>query len=426
MKEIRVDIPKALLFLFDDARYKVAYGGRGSAKSWSYARAGLVKGALEKKRILCAREIQKSIKQSVHTLLSDQIESLSLSNRYSILENEIRGVNGTEINFAGLSNLTIDSIKSYEGCDIVWVEEGQTVTKRSWDILIPTIRKPGSEIWVTFNPYLDTDETYVRFVVNPPPNSIVRKVNYNDNPHFPEVLEQERIHCKAVDPESYPNIWEGECLTAVEGAIYAKEVALAVEERRITRIPYDPTLKVHTIWDLGWNDSMTIILAQRLRSELRIIGYIENSHKTLDWYAAELNKLNYNWGMDWLPHDGDSSDYRTGKSARQILQSFGRKVSITPKVGVEDGIKMARMMFGQCVFDAHKTERLIECLKRYRRNVNTRTDEPNKPLHDEYSHGADGFRYLGVVADMLTNDDDDDMDGINVGGWGNTVPGMGY
>lgn len=424
--DIEVGIPEKLMFLFDDARYKVAYGGRGSGKSWSFARAGLAKGATERKRILCAREVQKSIKQSVHTLLDDQIQNMNLGSRYGVFETEIRGVNGTEINFAGLSNMTIDSIKSYEGCDIVWVEEGQTVTKRSWDILIPTIRRPGSEIWVTFNPHLDTDDTFVRFVTNPPPNSIVRKVNYYDNPMFPDVLEQERIHCKVTDPDNYPNIWEGECLAAVEGAIYAKEVAKAVDEQRICRVPYDPRLKVHTVWDLGWNDSMAIILVQKVRSEARIIGYIEDSHKTLDWYAAELNKMNYNWGNDWLPHDGDYAEFRTGKSARQILQGFGRKVMITPKIGVEEGIKMARMAFSQCVFDKTKADRLIECLKRYRRNINARTEEPNKPLHDEFSHGADAFRGLGVVVDMLSNDDDTNVRVNHHDTWGNTVPGMGY
>ena len=150
--EINAGFPKKLQFLFDRCRYKVAYGGRGSAKSWSFARALLIIGVDEQLRILCAREIQKSIKQSVHKLLSDQIVELGLENEYEVFETEIRGRNGTYISFSGLSDHTVATIKSFEGCDIVWIEEAQTVSKRSWDILVPTIRKDGSEIWVTFNP----------------------------------------------------------------------------------------------------------------------------------------------------------------------------------------------------------------------------------------------------------------------------------
>jgi phage terminase large subunit len=159
------DFPKKLQFLFDPHRYKVAYGGRGSGKSWSMARALLLQASNKPLRILCAREVQKSIKQSVHTLLNDQIQALGLGPLYEVLESEIRSRSGSSFSFTGLATNTVESIKSFEGCDIVWVEEAQTVSKKSWDILIPTIRKPNSEIWVSFNPNIDTDDTYTRFVV---------------------------------------------------------------------------------------------------------------------------------------------------------------------------------------------------------------------------------------------------------------------
>jgi phage terminase large subunit len=402
--ETQIEFPERLQFLFEPFRYKVAYGGRGSAKSWSYARALLVQGASERLRIGCFREVQKSIKDSVHRLLSDQIEQMGLSSFYQVLETEIRGVNGTIFLFAGLSNLTVDSIKSFEGLDVAWCEEAHSISKRSWDTLIPTIRKEGSEIWVSFNPELDSDETYVRFVANPPPNSHVAEINYTENPWFPDVLEQERLHCQLTNKEDYAQIWEGKCRLAVSGAIYAHEVGDAIRSGRICNVPYDPKLKVHTVWDLGFNDSMTIILAQRVRSEIRIIDYIEDSHKTLDWYAAELNQKRFNWGFDYLPHDGQAKDFKTGKSAAEILKAFGRKVKITPNVGVETGIKAARMLFPQVYFDKTKTARLVECTKRYRRSINQRTNEPEGPVHDEFSHGADAFRYLAVVADQLKNE----------------------
>lgn len=400
-----VQFPKKLQFLFKPKRYKIAYGGRGSTKSWSFARALLLLAADTKLRILCTREVQKSIKDSVHKLLGDQIVALGLESKYVIFDTEIRGYNGSEFVFAGLSSHTVDSIKSFEGCDIVWVEEAHAVSKKSWDILIPTIRKDNSEIWITFNPELDTDETYIRFVVNPPEDSCIAFINYSDNPWFSDVLEKERLHCKVVNPDDYPTIWEGQCRSAVVGAIYAKEVEAASREGRICNVPYNPLLKVHTIWDLGWNDSMFIILCQKIRSEIAVIEVIEDDHKTLDWYVGELQNKRYNWGYDFLPHDGEHGDFKTGLSARSILEGFGRSVKITPNIPIEDGIKIARMSFRQMVFDRVKSARLIECLKRYKRSVN-RHGEPGSPVHDGYSHGADDFRYLAIVADELTNDTD--------------------
>src|SRR5665647_1199750 len=220
--------PDSLKFLFQPYRYKVAYGGRGSGKSWGFCRALLIQAAAKPMRVLCTREIQKSIKDSVHRLLSDQIESLGLGEFYTVLETEIKGANGSSFVFSGLSGQTVESIKSFEGIDRAFVEEAQFVSKRSWDILTPTIRKDDSEIWISFNPELDTDETYTRFVVSPPPNAFVARVNYTENPWFPVVLEQERAHCELTNKEDYDQIWLGKCRSAVAGAIYAVEVGDAI------------------------------------------------------------------------------------------------------------------------------------------------------------------------------------------------------
>lgn len=407
---MKVKFPEKLEFLLNaKARYKGAKGGRGSAKSWSFARALLILGSTKKLRILCTREVQKSIKQSVHKLLKDQIESLGLAAFYQVLETEIRGKNGTEFSFSGLSELTVDSIKSFEGCDIVWVEEAQTVSKRSWSVLIPTIRKDGSEIWLSFNPELETDETYDRFITNKPDDAIIVDMNYTDNPWFPEVLEKERQHAKAtLSKEEYENIWEGKCMPAVAGAIYFEQVAKAEEDKRICNVPYDPMLKVHVVFDLGWNDSMSISLVQKQSSEIRVIENIEDSHKTLDWYSAELRKLGYNWGKVWLPHDGFNKDYKTGKSSAEILQAFGWEVvprdQIT-QLSVEEGIRTVRMTFPRMVFDKNKAARIVQCAKRYRRSINQQTNEPGAPVHDIWSHGADNLRYICVNADAMTNEE---------------------
>lgn len=394
--------PSKLEFLFEPHRYKVAYGGRGSGKSWGFARALLIQAANRPLRILCCREIQKSIKQSVHTLLTDQIQALGLGGFYEILEAEIRGKNGSQFSFTGLATNTVESIKSFEGCDIAWVEEAQTVSKKSWDILIPTIRKENSEIWVSFNPDLDTDDTYQRFIVNKPDNAAVVKINWSDNPWFPRTLEEERLHSKATNPD-YDNIWEGNCKAAKDGAIYANEIREAQENGRVTNVPYDPTLKVHVVMDLGWNDSMTIILVQRGVSEARIIGYIEDDHRTLDSYSSQLKSLPYNFGQMYLPHDGQSKDFKHGTSAEEIMRRNGWDVRIVPKSDIEHGIRIARMNFHRVYFDKSVT-RLLECLKNYRRTINSATNEPGAPLHDEYSHGADAFRYMSISLDGMKNE----------------------
>lgn len=404
---MRLEIPEKLGFLLTEKRrYKGAKGGRGSAKSWSFARALLVLGTTRKLRILCTREVQKSIKQSVHKLLKDQIEALGLTAFYQVLENELRGVNGTEFSFSGLSDQTVDSIKSFEGCDIVWVEEAQSVSKRSWSVLIPTIRKDGSEIWLSFNPELETDETYDRFITNQPEDALIVDMNYTDNPWFPEVLERERLHAKASLPKSeYENIWEGKCLPAVQGAIYYDEIAAAEEDGRVCNVPHDPKLKVQVVFDLGWNDAMSISLVQKNLSALAVIENIEDSHKTLAHYSALLKEKKYNWGKVYLPHDGRHKDYRTGKSAEDIMKALGWDVEITPNMSIEDGIRLTRMTFPRVYFDKTKAARLVQCAKRYRRSINQQTNEAGAPLHDEWSHGADNLRYIAVNAESMTNED---------------------
>ena len=325
---MQAEFPDKLEFLFKPARYKVLHGGRGSAKSWGIARALLIQAAQRPLRVLCTREVQKSIKDSVHRLLSDQIQALGLGWFYEILETEIRGPNGSLFLFAGLAQHTVESIKSYEGVDRVWIEEAQVVTKRSWDVLLPTIRKEGSEVWLSLNPDMETDETYQRFVSNPPPDAVVVQMNWRDNPWFPEVLEKERQETLRRDQSNYENIWEGKPKLVSEGAIYKEEIERLVSESRIRLVPYDPVLSVHTVWDLGWNDAMTIGFFQRSGAEVRCIDYIEDSHRTLDWYVAQIDKRPWRWGTDFIPHDGRSRNFQTGKSTEEALQAMQQQIQM--------------------------------------------------------------------------------------------------
>lgn len=397
--------PEKLQCLFEPAPYKVVHGGRGSGKSWGFARALLILGAQRPLRILCAREVQKSIEDSVHTLLKDQIMELGLSEFYEVLAYEIRGKNGTTFAYSGLAQHTVTTIKSFEGVDICWVEEAQAVSKKSWDVLRPTIRKPGSEIWITFNPELETDVTYQMFVVNPPTGAVVLQMNFNDNPWFTDKLEQERLDCMRSQPKDYDNIWGGVCKPAVAGAIYYDEMTAVETQKRICNVPYDPMLKVHVVFDLGWNDAMAISLVQKHASELRVIEYIEDNRRTLDSYSADLKMKGYNWGNVYLPHDGEHKNIQTGKSAKEIMEALGWTVRITPNMSVEDGIRVTRMAFGRMYFDKERTARLVQCAKRYRRAINKQTNEPGAPLHDEWSHGADNLRYVAINADDMRNEE---------------------
>jgi phage terminase large subunit len=414
-----IQMPAWAARLNEPARYKVMYGGRGGGKSWTIARALLLDGLVNPGRILCARETMKSMADSVHEVLSKQIGEMNMGGHYQVLASEIRGIGcDTQFGYAGLRTQGITNIKSWEGARRCWVEEAQVVTKKSWEVLTPTIRAPGSEIWIGLNPELDTDYTYTEYVTNPQPDSIIIPVNWRDNPWLPPELEKERLSKLARDPEGYRTIWEGECRAAVEGAIYAREIDLMQRSGRVARVPYDPLLPVHTVWDLGWNDLMVIILVQRVASELRVIGVIMDNLRTLDSYVQELAALGYRWGTDWLPHDGRAKNTHTGKSTEEMLRSMGRRVQIVPEIGIEPGIKAARMVFPRIVVDKGCTD-LLNSLKRYKRAQHT-NGTFGAPVHDDASHGADAWRYLAVVADRLDNytnldDDYDDYDNKQTG-----------
>ena len=444
---LQIRLPKRCGFLMEMHRFKVLHGGRGGGKSWAVADALLALGAAQKLRILCAREIQDSIKQSVHKLLSDRIAALGLGAFYQILDNEIRGANGTEITFTGLGRHTAESIKSFEGIDIVWIEEAQTVAERSWAILIPTIRTKNSEIWVTFNPDMDTDPVWQRFIVNRPTDEapfdcVVVEINWDDNKYFPEVLNRERLHCKKVTPDDYDNIWEGKCRTSIVGAIYARELREMEFTQRIRPTPYDPRYQVHCIWDLGWNDAMTIVMVQKVSpSVANIINYFEDSFQRYDEVVRDLRMLNYNWGWDWLPHDAAQGNPQTGTNAFVTLKRLGRKVRPpTKRTDPEARIKAARMMFPRIYIDpsdfSKRREtgwlggaRLLECLRHYRRTIPQITKsnpepEPATPKHDQYSHGCDAFGAMAEVIDQIV-DDVEQRNAPKVAAYQNSDPGMG-
>lgn len=418
---MRVEFPEKLDFLFEPHRYKIAYGGRGGAKSWGFGRALVILGAQRKLRVLCAREFQNSIAESAHALLAQQIDLLGLSHLYDTQEKRILGTNGTEFIFKGLRH-NVASVKSTEGVDVCWVEEARTVSKTSWDVLIPTIRKEGSEIWISFNTELEEDETYQRFVKKPPTGARVVKIGWEDNPWFPDVLRQEALDLKERDPVAYETVWGGNCKAVLDGAIYANEILAATTAKRFTKVPYDPTKPVHTFWDLGRADKTSIWFAQIVGFEFRLIDFYENRGHALGHYLEVLKERalpveqggkGYVYGEHWLPHDARNELLASERTIEQQMWTAGHRVRITPRLTVAAGIDAARKIFARCWFDEEACADGLQALRNYRFDVDPNTQAFSKaPLHDWASHAADAFRYFAIgIAEP--REDDPPVDGPN-------------
>jgi phage terminase large subunit len=392
--------PAKLKCLFEpkNSRYRVLYGGRGAGKSHSVARALLCMGVVRNIRVLCAREFQTSIKDSVHKLLVDQIYSMGIQAHYEITNSSIRGINGSEFIFAGIKN-NINGLKSIEGIDYCWVEEANNVTANSWDVLIPTIRKANSEIWVTFNPELPTDETYKRFVISPPDGAVVQKVNWSDNNWFPEVLDLERNSLMNRDFEAYQNVWEGFTRSTIDGAIFAKEMSRAEQDGRITNVPYDAAKPVMAIFDIGWADSTAVWFVQFVGMETRLLRYMEVNQTVISEILAKMQTFGYVYDTLYLPHDAQNRTLASnGRSIEEIVRAAGYNVRIIERTNIADSINAARTIFSACYFDKNLCETGLNCLRHYRYDVDPNTKSFSKnPLHDQYSHGADAFRYIGLM-----------------------------
>lgn len=386
-------------FLFRPKRYKVLYGGRGAAKSWSIARALIIMSAQRKIRVLCAREIQNSIDDSVHKLLKDLIAAMGWQAFFETPQHAIRcTITGSEFGFEGIRH-NVSKIRSWEGADYCWIEEAAKISRDSFDVLVPTIRKLGSEIWLSFNPDLDTDFVYEEFVQNDSPDSEVVMVNYWDNPWFADnpTLVAEMHKLKEKDYKRYLHVWEGHCKEIVDGAIYADELASARGENRIIAVPYDRSKPVQTFWDIGRADHTAIWFAQKVGFEYRVLRYYQNSGKHLDHYLQKMQAFGYTYGDVWLPHDAKAKTLGTKKSVEEQVKDKGYRARITPNLSIADGIEASRLLFPSLYFDKELCKDGIHCLKNARYEVTEKGKYSNKPLHDQYSHGADAFRYMGVA-----------------------------
>ncbi len=373
-------------FLFKHKRFKVLYGGRASGKSWAMARALLILSSQKKLRILCAREIMKSIKKSVHALLADQIVALGLEDQFLIQQAEIKNLKtGSIFSFDGLATNTVASIKSYESVDICWVEEGQTVSEKSWEILLPTIRTTGSEIWICFNPELETDPTYKRFVVNKElfgKDIISVLINYTDNEFFSEESRIQMEYDKARNDGSYEHIWLGECIKKSQAAVFDRYEVRGFEPEKDWSGPY---------WglDFGHSEDPTVLLKSYIwENELYIEKECFLYHCELDMLPAKFD------GMD-----STSSKYliRADCSRPETINYLKRngynRVSSCKKWKgcVEDGIDYIKN-FNRVYIHPDCTH-ILEEFNKYSYKIDKLSNDVLPEVVDKYNHGIDALRY---------------------------------
>lgn len=383
---IDVATPPAFEFLFDpplgSKRYRVAYGGRGKGSSWNFARALLVLGRTRPLRILCAREYQSSIKDSVHKLLSDQIDALTLRTFYDVQAKTIIGRNGTEFIFKGLRK-DIAQIKSTEGIDICWIEEAESVSDLSWQTLIPTVRKPGSEIWVSFNPALPTDATYQRFVEKPPPaaRAVVRKVSYTDNPWLPKVLDEEQRALFIADPEAHAHVWGGEPWSRSDAQVLAGK--WRVEDFTPQRHWAAPLFGA----DYGFAQDPTILVKLWLADSRLYLGYADGSPQ------MDLDDIEDAWKL--VPGAKEHTIRADAARPEMTHELRLRKLNVVSAAkwegSVKDGIAHLRT-YAEIVIHP-RCKRAIQEARLWRYKVDPRTQDILPDLQKGNDHTWDAVRY---------------------------------
>ena len=368
--------------------------------------------------VLCTRELQRSIKDSVHRLLKNQIALMGLEGFYTATETSIKGINGTEFIFLGTKHNSSE-IKSLEGVDVCWIEEAHAITEDSWDIIDPTIRKEGSEIWISYNTRFKFDTIHKMFVVDtPPPNSLVIKTSYQDNPYLTDVLTEQMETMKAKDYEKYLNIWEGELKQLATGAVFGKQITEVKKGKRQLYIPIQKNCEVDTFSDLGKKDQTAFWFMQRIGMEYRFIDYYENRLQDVDHYTKVLKALAYNYGMHYMPHDANHDRLGMKRNIKEQFEDGGIKpIKIVPVTSDKTfAVQQGRDAFGNCWFHqgrddesskidgyidwldegmqtrAQRMDKGFEALCNYRYKYNDADDVFQKsPHHDWASNGADAF-----------------------------------
>ena len=408
MTTAQIELPPKLVPVFEgEARYRGAWGGRGSGKTRSFALMTAVEGyrygmAGISGQILCGREHLNSLDESSLEEVKSAIRSVDwLEDYYDIGEKYIRSKDGNiRYVFAGLRH-NLDSIKSKAKLLLAWIDEAESVSEAAWRKLIPTVREEGSEVWVTWNPEKKDSATHQRFRDNPPTDSKIVKVNWNDNPWFPSTLKAEREEDLERRPDTYGHVWEGDFLEFPEGAFWLREINKAYTDGRIGRLPAVETHPCMTFWDIGASDGCAIWVVQKVGLEFRCIHFYEAWGESYSHAVKWLKSLDMVFEDMYLPHDADHKrqGQNVNKSPKQMLKELmpSAKWRIVPRIAeLNWGIQQTSDMFPYIWVDDVSCYKGLEHLKSYRRKwSNSEQRWSHVPDKSEgHSEAADALRQM--------------------------------
>lgn len=411
-----LDLQTARVFqpLLTPSRYKGAWGGRCSGKSHHFGE-GMVERALmiPGHRGVCIREVQKTLRESSKRLIEDKIRMMGLTERdgFKIWTEVIQTPGDGIITFQGMQDSNAESIKSLEGFHTAWTEEAQTMSARSLQLLRPTIRMSGSELWFSWNARRKNDPVDA-LMRGPgqPSDAIVVQANWRDNPYFNATMEQERLDCLRTEPDQYGHIWEGEYASLLVGAYYASSITAAKSEHRLGNVAADPLLPILLAVDIGGtganSDAFTIWAFQIVGREVRVLNYYETQGQPLSAHLIWLreNKYTPNRARIYLPHDGKQQDMVYDVSYESAFKDAGYEVEVIPNQGKGAAllrVASGRRIFPSCYFHSPTCQPGIDALGWYHEKRDETRMIGLGPEHDWASHGADAFGLMCIVVEEL-------------------------
>jgi phage terminase large subunit len=405
LSALRIPTAKVFQPLLEPARYKGAWGGRGSGKSHFFGEMVCEECMMVRStRAVCIREVQRTLAQSSKHLIESKIRELNLQREFKIWNDRIETPGDGLIMFTGMQDHTADSIKSLEGFRIAWIDEAQTLSARSLSLLRPTIRAENSELWASWNPRRKSDaiDDFLRH--RNPTGAVVVKANWRDNPWFPKVLEDERKLDIELYPDRYDHIWEGDYAKAFEGAYFAGLLASARSQGRIGRVAADPLLPLRAFIDIGGSgataDAFTIWIVQWVGQEIRILDYYESVGQVLAFHVNWLRSKGYQDAILYLPHDGVNENNITGKRYEEHLRDAGFKVEPPVKNQGKGAaamrIEAVRRLGSQMWWNEDTTESGRDAIGFYHERKDETRNVGLGPDHDWSSHAADALGLMAV------------------------------